>query len=499
MGCFHWGAFTRQGRAARVVTAEDYRRLLRSHWLLILISTLIGGAVGLGISLLQPKVYTADSQNFVAISSADPTNGNITAGSTFIGQRIDSYGQLASSPDVLQPVIDELQLPETVSSLSKLVKASNPAQTVLIDVTATYSSAEMAANISNSVSTHLAAAIEKIETPSGALISPVKVSLTDPAVAPAGPSSPKKALNLLLGLMLGLGLSLGYVILRATLDTTVRSDQPIADITGAPSLGIITFDKEAPSRPLAALDLRSPRAEAMRVVRTNLQYIDVDNPPKSIVVTSAVPGEGKTTTIANLAIAMALAGKCVIIIDGDLRQPKVAKYFGVEGTLGITNLLAGQNSLHEVIVRWGRGLVYVMPAGPIPPNPSEVLGSGSMGVVISFLTSRFDVVLIDAPPLLPVTDAAVLARQADGAILVVRDGKTTTGQLEQATEALQQVNANLLGTIRNFVPMKSLTYGYGYGDGEGETQPSERVIDLRDRPGQHQLDVTTTPVSHRLS
>jgi hypothetical protein len=248
-------------------------------------------------------------------------------------------------------VIDELGLPETVDSLSKQVKASSPAQTVLIDVSATYSSADMAANISNSVSRHLADAIEKIETPSGALISPVKVSLTEPAVAPPGPSSPKKMLNLLLGLLLGLGLSLGYFLLRATMDTTVRTDDAIAAATRAPSLGIITFDKEAPTRPLAALDIRSPRAEAMRVIRTNLQYIDVDNPPRSIVLTSAVPGEGKTTTVANLAIALALAGKRVMVIDGDLRQPKVAKYFGIDDTLGITNLLAGHNSLDEVIAR----------------------------------------------------------------------------------------------------------------------------------------------------
>ena len=485
-----------EGVGAQVLSSDDYRRILRANWLLITLCTLLGAALGLGIALMQPKVFTADSQSFVAISSADPTNGNITSGSTFIGQRIDSYGQLVTSPAVLQPVIDELNLPETVDSLAKLVKASSPAQTVLINVTANYSSADMAANISNSVSTHLASAIEKIETPGGSLISPVKVTLTDPAVPPLGPSSPKKTLNLLLGLLLGLGLSLGYVLAREVLDTTVRSDAAVAEATNAPSLGVITFDKTAKTKPLAALDLNSARSEAMRVVRTNLQFVDVDNPPRSIVVTSAVPSEGKTTTIANLAVSLALAGKRVIVIDGDLRQPKVADYFGIDGSVGLTNLLAGHHKLHEVTVRWRRGLVFVMPSGPIPPNPSEVLGSKSMSILIDFLMTRFDVVLIDAPPLLPVTDAAVLSKSVDGVILVVRDGKTSRGEVVHAVESLRQVNANLLGTIRNCVPAKSLTYGYGYGGGDDyvPVKPVSNVVDIRDRSVPQQIDLTTSQV-----
>jgi len=165
--------------------------------------------------------------------------------------------------------------------------------------------------------------------------------------------------------------------------------------------------------------------------------------------------------------------------------------------------LAGHHKLHEVTVRWRRGLVFVMPAGPIPPNPSEVLGSRSMSIVIEFLKTRFDVVLIDAPPLLPVTDAAVLSKSVDGVVLVVRDGKTARGEVAQAAESLRQVNANLLGTVRNFVPMKSLTYGYGYGYGsDAPLEPTKpvvtNVIDLRDRPGQHQVDVTTTSIEESV-
>jgi non-specific protein-tyrosine kinase len=484
------------------MTPEDYRRVLTSHWLAIAVSAVIGAALGLGVALLQPKVYSADSQSFVAISGLDPTNANITTGSTFIGQRIQSYGQLVTSPDVLQPVIAELHLAETPATLAKHLKATSPAQTVLIVVTADYSTPELAADISNSVSAHLGAAIERIETPSGSQIAPVKVTLTDPAVPPLGPSSPKKLLDLLLGLLLGLGLALGYFLLRESLDTTVRSDADAVEASGAPNLGVITFDKDADSNPIAAFDLDSSRAEAMRVVRTNLQFVNVDNPPQRILVTSSVQGEGKTTTVVNLAVTMALAGKRVVVIDADLRKPRVAEYLGIDGTIGLTNLLAGQNELSDVLVRWRRGLVFVLPSGPIPPNPAEVVGSKSMSLVIDFFASRFDVVLIDAPPLLPVSDAAILAAAVDGAILVVRDGKTHGSELARAAESLRQVNANLLGTVRNFVPAKSLTYRYGYTDSgkKGASKPAvdSSMVDLRDRLAAYESGSGSTPFDTKL-
>jgi capsular exopolysaccharide synthesis family protein len=475
-----------------ILTAAQFFGVIRRGWASICLIALLCSLAALAFTLLSPKVYAAEAQNFVAISNTDP-GSSITNGSTFINQRVNSYGDLVTSPQVLQPVIDQLHLPESVDDLAKQVSATSPLQTVFVNVTATYADAKTAADIANAVSVQLGQTIERIETPTGAASSPVKVTLTQPARVPLVASSPKKLLNLFLGLLVGLGLGIGYIFMRETLDTSVRTAAELAEISGAPSLGVITFDDDAHDHPLIALDPKSQRAEAVRMVRTNLQFVDVDNPPRCVVITSSLPEEGKTTTACNLAITFALSGQKVCIIDGDLRRPKVADYFGIEGSIGLTNLLAGQNKLNEVFVKWNRGLVMVLPAGPVPPNPSELLGSKSMATLLEFLSTRFDVVIIDAPPLLPVTDAAILAAVSDGAVLVVRHGKTSRTEVVRAAESLRSVNAKLLGTIHNFVPLKARGYGYGYGYGYSSDLPTAPLVESNVTPFPSQMSDGSTP------
>ncbi len=164
----------------------------------------------------------------------------------------------------------------------------------------------------------------------------------------------------------------------------------------------------------------------------------------SFVVTSSIPSEGKTSTTINVAIALADAGKRVALLDADLRKPKVAEYLGIEGGAGLTDVLIGRANVNEVMLPWGTRSLYVLPAGKIPPNPSELLGSTQMSSLLAMLEREFDVVLCDAPPLLPVTDAAILARATSGALMVVAAGRTTKHQLAGATEALRTVDANWL-------------------------------------------------------
>ena len=219
--------------------------------------------------------------------------------------------------------------------------------------------------------------------------------------------------------------------------------------------------------PIVALDQRAVRAEAFRTIRTNLQYVDVDNPPKVVAITSAVPEEGKSTLAVNLAIALAQAGKKVVLVETDLRRPRASTYLGVESELGLTDVLAGQRTLDEALVSWNRGLLTFLPSGHTPPNPSELLASHQFAQVLATLRERFDWVIIDATPLLPVTDGAIVSKAADGAILVVRFGKTTREQLGASMAALEQVDARLLGTALNFVPRGRRGYGYKYGHGYG--------------------------------
>jgi non-specific protein-tyrosine kinase len=217
-------------------------------------------------------------------------------------------------------------------------------------------------------------------------------------------------------------------------------------------------------------DLTDQDVGQARQLRTNLQFVDVDHPPRAVVVTSAVPGEGKSTTAANMAITFAQAGSRVLLIEGDLRRPKVAEYLGVEGAVGLTNVLVGQVGIDDVLQPWGRSGLWVLPSGSVPPNPSELLASQNMTELLRDLETRFDLILIDAPPLLPVTDGAVAAARADGALLVVRYGHTTRAQVQLAVESLEAVDAHLLGCVFNMAPAKggsAYSYGYGYEDRPG--------------------------------
>ena len=214
------------------------------------------------------------------------------------------------------------------------------------------------------------------------------------------------------------------------LDTTIRQPQVLRTLTEVPVLGVIPFEKSAKKSPLISEgQARSIRAEAFRQLRTNLQFVDVERPVRVLVVTSSVADEGKSTTATNLAVSFSESGRQVLLIEADLRRPRVADYLGLERAVGLTNVLAGQVDIDDVLQPWGRGGLSVLPSGSIPPNPSELLGSPRMLDLLERLKTRFEIIVIDTPPLLPVTDAAVAAAHADGAVLVARYGKATRGQV----------------------------------------------------------------------
>ncbi len=457
---------------------RDYLRVVRKRWVTIALLTLLGLAGATVATVLSPQVYTASAQSFVAITNADNSAGNILSGATFTLQRVKSYTQIVDSPEVLQPVIDELHLTVTTQQLAPTVTATSPLDTVLIEVSVKDSSAKQAALVADAVAKQLGSVIENLEKPNDGTASPVKVSLVHPADVPTSPSSPRTLVNIALGLLIGLALGLAYAFIREALDTRITSVEEVSEIHGSAPLGMIPFDADMKNHPLVSLTPQSDLAEAFRAIRTNLQFVDVDNPPKVVVVTSSMPGEGKTVTSCNLAIAVAQTGLRVALVEGDLRRPTISGILKIEGSVGLTDVLSGAVPLKEAIVGWNRGLVAVLPSGGRVPNPSELLGSHAMKALLEFLRENFDLVIIDAPPLLPVTDAAVIANAADGALVVVREGQTTREQLTRALGALEQADASILGTVVNFVPTtRSGHDGYGYGYGykaEDETSKGRR-------------------------
>ena len=449
------------------MTLHDYLGIVRRSWPVILIATVVGALVALGLSLVMTPVYQAQSQLFVSVKSAGQV-GDAYSGGLFVQQRVKSYVDVVDSPAVLDPVIQDLGLDKTYTQLAPQVSAQTPPNTVLLNVTATDTSPTQAAKIANAVATAYAAEIARLEgADTKANQVPVQASVIKPAEVPTSPVSPRTSLNVLLGLLLGLLIGAGIAVLRHTLDTSVKTVEDLDEAADSTPLGVVTYDPEATSNPLVTLR-GTPRAEAFRTIRTNLQYVDVDNPPRTVVITSSLPGEGKSTTACNLAIALAQAESKVLLMEADLRRPKVAEYLGVDGSRGLTDILIGQANLDDTLVHWQRGLLDFLPAGAIPPNPSELLGSHQMAQLLADLGTRYDIVIIDAPPLLPVTDAAILSTAADGAILVAKQGSTKVEQVHDSTDALRQVNARLLGTVLNFVPLKKRRkYGYGYEYGYG--------------------------------
>ncbi|WP_457946052.1 polysaccharide biosynthesis tyrosine autokinase [Pseudarthrobacter sp. alpha12b] len=442
---------------------KDYWRVFRRNWMVVVSGALLGVlAAGAATILMRPS-YQSDTKLFVALQNSE-TVTELQQGNAFTQARVQSYVKTVKTPVVLQPVIETLGLHTTPVALAGKITAASEVSTVLISISVTDESPVQAAAIAQAVSNSLINAVGELERPSTGGTSPVKLSIITPATAPVSPTSPNAKLNLALGALIGLALGFGVATLRALLDTRIRGEDDVRRVSAAPVLGGLNFDPDATKKPLLTQTApQSPRAESYRQLRTNLQFAHVSHESKTVLVTSSVPGEGKSTTATNLAIALAQSGQSVALVDADLRRPMVAEYLGLERGAGLTTALIGAADLGDLLQPWGSDNLYVLAAGQVPPNPSELLGSLRMKQLITELESDFDAVVIDAPPLLPVTDAAVLAQQAGGVVVVVGAMKVRTTELQKALDALDMVKADLLGIVLNRLPAKGPdAYSYSY-------------------------------------
>lgn len=446
---------------------RDYLRIVRRNWAIIALCTLLGLIVAGAYSLAVRPTYTSQTQLFVAIQNSESIQ-DLQQGNTFSQARVQSYVEVVGTPVVLQPVIDNLALEMSPGELGQRVQASADLNTVIIKIAASDASPVRAAAIAQAVGESLVQRVEELESPADGATSPVNLSVVAPATAPSAPTSPNTRLNLVLGLVGGIAVGVALAMLRGTFDTRVRGESDLRRVSEIPVLGGVSFDSDATRKPLLTQTaMQSPRAEAFRQLRTNLQFAHVSHESKAVLITSSLPGEGKTTTAVNLAIAMAQAGQSVALVDADLRRPRIDSYLGLERSAGLTTALIGRAELIELLQPWGEHDLHVLTSGQIPPNPSELLGSNSMKQLISQLENDFDAVIIDAPPLLPVTDGAVLAQQVGGVVMVVGAGKVSTQDLQKSMTTLELVNADVLGAVINLLPAKGPdSYEYTYYSSE---------------------------------
>jgi capsular exopolysaccharide synthesis family protein len=296
------------------------------------------------------------------------------------------------------------------------------------------------------------------------------------------PVSPNLIKNVATSLLAGLLLGLAAAFVASRLDHTIRSIESVEGL-GIAVLGVIPSlgrkdspakaDAQSRPQPVGPAATReelivfdqpmSPAAETFRMIRTNLTFMSPDDPLRSLVITSALPFEGKTTIASNLAISLAQFGRSVLLVDSDLRRPRLHRVFEVDNDIGLTTLIQGGAPFDAAVRRTKIDGLSVLTSGPIPTNPSELLHSVTFGRVKEELLQRFDYVLFDSPPMGAVTDAAILARQVDGVLLVVRAGNSTLHAVSGARKQLDSVSAHLLGAVLNNADLRIKGYGYGAG------------------------------------
>ena len=458
---------------------QDFIKLVRNRWVTVAVTTLIAILATMVLTILQTPQYEAKTRLFVSSTSGKSTS-DLYSGNRLSQDRVLSYTQLVMGETLAQRTIDRLDLDETARDLSETVTAKSKPDTVLIDVAVRDSSPVRARDIANALSDEFVVMARELETPGAGERPDARVVVEQRASVPEYPVVPKKKRNLALGIAFGGLLGLGLATLRDLLDNTVKSQETLETITGTGVVGFIPFDKSFQVQPAISFDTdNSSGAEAFRKLRTNLQFLAVDNPPRVIVLTSASPGEGKSTTSINIALALAEADHNVVLVDGDLRRPRLAKYLDVLGSVGVSTVLSGGAPLDEVLQKTKFPRLTVLAAGPTPPNPSELLGSMTAEKMLSELRARFDYVIIDSAPLLAVTDGAILAAKSDGALIVVRAGKTKRDQLTHAIGMLNDVGASVLGAVLTMMPTRGsgaysynyYYYGGSYGDSKAE-QPA---------------------------
>lgn len=446
----------------------EYLAILRKRWLYVVVPVIVGLAVAAGLSYTATPTYNAKASVYFSLPSATSAN-DLFQGSNYTQKQLASFAGLATTPVVLGPVIDKLHLETTPGALAGSVSAISSSDTVIVQIQASNTSPTTAAEVANAVADQLGVVVRGLSPKSEQGRPQIEVQTVTPAVPPTAPSTPRTKINLVAGGVGGLFIGLLLAFARERLDNRVRTAD---DLPSGSALGTIRFDKAARKQAMLVGEAaHSERGEAFRQLRTNLRFVRIDEPVQVLVVTSSLPGEGKSVTAANLAAMFAEAGRSTLLIEADLRRPRVAEYLGLDRSVGLTDVLTGNAGLDEVTQAWGPSELRVLASGPLPPNPSELVGSHAMAELMQNLRSEFDMVIIDSPPLLPVTDAAEMAAVADGALVVVRSGRTTHPQVDSTVESLRAVDARLLGFVLNFAPITRESRRYAQYDSDVSHYP----------------------------
>jgi capsular exopolysaccharide synthesis family protein len=438
----------------------DYLHVVRRRMVLILV-VVVACVAGAGIATaFQTTTYRTSVRLIVSGASSVSSVDEISRRELAV-QRAVAFAQIATTAPAVTAATSAASASGPFKPCaSPAVSAGADGTDPFLTVTVTDCDPQQAAAVANAYVAVLPKVLKDLEQVTAAV--PEEIASLGPAPVPTSPYSPRLLRNLLIGLIVGLALGGVAAFVREGLDRRLRDSDEVEGATGSTILGVIPTELDGVRTPVLTHPM-SARAEAYRKVRTNLTFAGATGMPKSLLITSAVSGEGKTTLATNLALACARTGQRVAIVDADLRRPMVSTYLDVNEPLGLTSVIAGDVSLTQAMTSIDEGRIDVLSSGPIPSNPSELLGSVRMSALLADLAASHDIVIVDAPPVLPVADALVLVGEVDAVVLVTKVGETTRERLKQAAEAVLQVRGNLVGIVPNAVVQREdSAYAYAY-------------------------------------
>ncbi len=491
------------------INLEEIFETLRKHLVTIIISMFAGLAISgiVTFFILTPK-YSSQAQLIVTLPQSDTANVNDVNTNL---QMINTYKDMIVSDLVLNEVKDRLETEDnvkmTAGQIKDAISVNQSQNSQMFSIQAISTNAVTAQQIANTTS-------QVFQENAKDVMNVDKISIISGAVANTTPVSPNNKLNLVIGLVLGMMVGVGLAFLFELLDRTVKDEKYVTDALGFPILGTVpemsakelnagirkkeqllhdqklqTINSPITQKPLKSLGGRkmartqkqkaaqthavslitltnpsSPIAEQYRTIRTNIQFASAAGQQiKTIVVTSSGPGEGKSTTAANIAVVFAKSGQRVLLVDADLRKPVVYKTFQLNNARGLSTALSSSGSVADVIQRTPVENLSILPSGPKPPNPSELLSSPRMDQILDEARQLFDVVIFDMPPVVAVTDAQIMSSKTDGTLLVVRENTSRKESLNKAKELLEMVQARVLGVVYNGAE-HSKDAGYYYGN-----------------------------------
>ena len=436
--------------------------VLRRGWWILVGAALLGGCTALIGSLVQTPIYAASSTLYVSVQGGERSDAAYQ-NSMASQQRVLSYAKLINSDVVGTEVIErsgvDLSIPDVQSALS----ASYTPDTVLLTITAEDRDPAVAARLARAAAESVADYVGELERPVGGGASLAKMTVVSPAQVSEAPVSPRIYRNTGVGILIGALLGLGLLVLRDRLDSRLHDEAGAVAATGAAVLGRIPNQREGGDALVPSYSGGwSSTAEAFRKLRTNLQYVDVDHPARTILVTSALEGDGKSTTCVNLCAALTEAGERVVLVDADLRRARVAAMLSANPAIGLTDYLRGDTAIEDVVQQAPTRGFDLIASGSTPPNPAELLGSERFRSAMADLSHSYDFVIVDSPPVIPVTDAMVIAGAVDGVLVVGRIGKTRESALRSACDQLRSSSTRIIGILLNGVRDSEGSYQYSY-------------------------------------